>query len=207
MIKQTVNMNDLNIYENNSFSFELYKNTVDKFLKTDWREVIIQNIVIIPLLDTLCINNKDISIIDTSLQYKNKDTDIHDLSKYRSMKVGSAPPDVLVSKNWNYNNRNSKEIKYLSIIEIKSPLIDPIYNKDNSEYTGHTQHEIKYHLEACSKVILTDSFRWHFFDRKGKSEFNETIIDLYDKEKGAWKTKIESNDDFIIEKSEFEEVR
>lgn len=203
MIKQKVNMNGVNICENNSFSFELYKNTVDKFLKTDWREVIIQNRIIIPFLDSLFNNIKDISIVDTSLQYRNKDTDSHDLSKYRSMEVGSAPPDVLIAKNWNYKNRNSKEIEYLSTIEIKSPSMDPIYDKDNSEYGNHTQREIKYHLEACSKVILTDCFRWHFFDRKD----NETIIDLYDIEKGVWKTKIESNNEFRIEKSDFEAMR
>lgn len=112
------------------------------------------------------------------------------------MDVGAAPPDVLVAKNWNYANRNNSEINYLATVEIKSPDLDPIFNRNKNEYSWHTQNEVKEHLKASSNVILTDCLRWHFFDQENKLE-TEKIFDLFDKENNVWKNKVVNNEGFL----------
>lgn len=189
---QILNNNDLILCKCNLNSFEHYTDLVGKYLKIDCRETIVQNRIIVPFLDTLFLEDKDILVIDTSTQYKNKESKLHDLSQYRSMEVGSAPPDIMVVKNWNYNNRDKDDIQYLATIEIKSPLLDPVNNRDSNEYNSHTKREISCHLQACTNVILTDSFRWHFYQCKSGLKIKEKIVDLHD-EKEDWNIKFRDN--------------
>lgn len=99
------------------------------------------------------------------------------------MEVGSAHPDIMVVKNWNYNNRDNDDILYLAIIEIKSPLLDPVNNRDSNEYGSHTKREISCHIQACTNVILTVSFRWHFYQIAKGLKTKEKIVDLHDEKK------------------------
>ena len=100
------------------------------------------------------------------MQYKNKNSEIHDTSNYSSQEKGAAPPDLLIAHKWNYANRNNKTINYLATIEIKSPILDSIYDKN--EYREHTTNEVRFHLMANNKVILTTEFIAHPISIKRK---------------------------------------
>lgn len=196
-----------NICTNNEFSYYYYKELVNKYMKNDCREINFQNRVVIQFLDKLFINTEGISIVDVSMQYKNRNSKIHDISNYSSQEKGAAPPDLLIAHNWNYANENNKEINYLAVIEIKSPVLDPIYDKkiEDDKYKEHTKNEVKFHLKANYKVILTDCIRWQFFQRGCELDPIPTI-DLFDENK-KWKTKIRKNDKFLIEQLQFGSTR
>jgi hypothetical protein len=149
---------------NDDFSYGYYKKLVNKYRENDCREINFQNRVIVPFLEKLFINVVDISIVDVSMQYKNKNSKIHDTSCYSSQQDYAAPPDLLIAHNWNYANKNNKDIDYLTVIEIKSPVLNSI--NDEKRYIEHTRKEVKFHLEANFKVILTDCIRWNFFERE-----------------------------------------
>jgi len=163
----------------NEFSYDFYRKLVNKYIEIDWREINFQNRVVIQFLEWLFVDIEDISIVDVSTQYKNKNSGIHDTSKYLSQDINAAPPDLIIVQNWNYANKNNKKISYLAAVEIKSPVLDPIYNKEykNGEYKSHTLKEVSHHLDVIPKVILTDCIRWQFFQRKSGTD-SIKIIDL-----------------------------
>lgn len=156
----------------------------------------IQNDVVTPFLDRLFINEKDISIIDISTQYNNKNSEIHDTRKYR--KENTSPPDLLVARHWNYANKDNDEIDYLAVVEVKSPRIDPVYNKNKSKF----EDQIKIHLEVNDKVILTDCIKWLFFEKEYDLEPVQTI-NLFD-ENNNWKRNDAKTSEFLIEEVQFE---
>lgn len=143
------------------FSINEYMGIVDKYVDKDVREINFQNRVIVQLLDRLFINYKEIDIVDVSTQYKNKES-----KEYHSRKfyAWDHTPDLLLVKNWKYENIKKAKEDYLAIVEIKSPILDPI-----SKESSHTQEEINDYLKNNQKVILTDCFVWRFFQKnKGR---------------------------------------
>lgn len=196
------NWENKNICKNNEFSYNCYKELVEKYINNDGREINFQNRVVVPFLEKLFINTEGISIVDVSMQYKNRNSKIHDTFNYSSQEKDAAPPDLLIAHNWNYANKNNKEINYLAAIEIKSPFLAPICDKKIEEYEEHTRKEVRFHLEANLKVILTDCIRWQFFERECELDPILTI-DLFDENK-EWKTKIVKNDEFLIEQLQFD---
>ena len=52
------------------------------------------------------------------------------------------------------------EDNYIAVVEIKSPIIDPLSKRNN-----HTEDEVKSYLLNINKVILTDCFKWVFYER------------------------------------------
>lgn len=141
-------MNNLNI----TFSFDQYKKLIKKYKKTDWREITFQNNIIIPFIKSIVSN--DIDVVDISTQYKNRESKIHTRKGY----AGQYTPDILITRNWNYNNINQKNQEYIAVIEVKTP-------GDNLD-TNHTKDEIK---DYCTRnnLILTDCYKWLFYE-KGK---------------------------------------
>lgn len=194
---KTMNENLVNsIVHGETFSYSNYKRLVNKYLEIDWREITIQNRVITPLLDRLFINEKDISIVDISTQYDNNNSEIHDTRTYR--KERTSPPDLLVARHWNYSNVDNDKIDYLGVVEVKSPILNPVYNKDKNKFEG----QIKTHLEVNDKVILTDCIQWQFF----KKEYGldpVTTINLYE-ENNNWKRKDSKTPEFLLEGFQFE---
>ncbi|RDW20079.1 hypothetical protein CWR48_04975 [Oceanobacillus arenosus] len=184
------------IVQDNTFSYSYYKKLVDNYLEIDWREITIQNRVVTPLLDRLFINEKDISIIDISTQYDNKNSKIHDTRIYRKEKT--SPPDLLVARHWNYANIDNDKIDYLAVVEVKSPSLDPVYNKDKNKFDG----QIKTHLEVNDKVILTDCIKWLFFEKEYGLDPVKTIS-LFD-ENNNWKRKDAKTPESLIEEIQFE---
>ena len=157
------------IFLDETFSYSYYKRLVNKYLEIDWREISFQNRVVTPLLDRLFINEKDISIVDISTQYDNKNSKIHDTRIYRKEKT--SPPDLLIARHWNYANVGNDKINYLAVVEVKSPSLDPVYNKDKNKF----EDQIKMHLEVNHKVILTDCIKWQFFKKENGLDPVKTI--------------------------------
>ncbi|WP_112182549.1 hypothetical protein [Paraliobacillus zengyii] len=177
------------------FSYHSYKELVKKYWENDWREIIFQNRVVIPLLDKLFINEEDISIIDISLQTDKNNSGIHNTRFYRKEKASS--PDLLVARHWNYANIVNDEINYLAVVEVKSPILNPIYNNKND-----FNNQIKMHLQANGKVILTDCIKWKFF----KKEYDLVpvkTINLFD-ENNNWKRKDGKTHECLIGEFQFE---
>ncbi len=171
----------------NGFSYTVYKETVNKYLKTDPRELNFQNRVILCMLEKLLINT-DIEIVDTSTLYDRGKRNSKTLNTTQFKKTGYAPPDLLLARNWNIDNVNNK-VDYLAAIEIKSPNSkEAICGKQFEKYTEHVKKETRAHLSANQKVILTDCYRWQFFEKK-EGFVDTTPIDLVDKNK-QWKEDI-----------------
>lgn len=81
-------------------------------------------------------------IVDVSTQYRNSDK--HNTTQYKE--ENTTPPDLLLTKNWNIENKN---VKYLVALEIKSPASsENIYNKDFENYKKHTLDQLKGDLSS-----------------------------------------------------------
>ena len=150
-------MSNLNI----TFPFKQYKTLIEKYNETDWREITFQNNVIIPFIKSIV--NNDIDVVDVSTQYKNKESKIQTRKGY----AGEYTPDILLARNWNYNNVNQKNQEYIAVIEVKTPA-------DNLD-TKHTREEIE---DYClrNNVILTNCYNWRFYKKEEPN--NPEVIKL-----------------------------
>ena len=182
----------MDIVESVYMGFEEYKNIVDKYSKTDNREINFQNRVVMRLLDRITKNSDDICIVDVHSQFKNRESDIHERKYY----AGNHTPDLLIVKDWNYANKNKKRTDYLAIVEVKSPILDPI-----SSDSVHTSEEMEEYLDICNHVILTDCYTWKFYE----SKIEVKSIVLHDK--SDWIIKKEENDSFIQQEFGFEQYK
>jgi len=68
---------ELKIIQSDYYSFNEYREVVDKYLKTDIREINFQDRVIMRLLERILINEDDIFVVDVHSQYKNKESNTH----------------------------------------------------------------------------------------------------------------------------------
>ena len=165
------------------FSYEDYKALVEKYITYDSREINFQNRVILPFLEFL-LKNHNIDVVDTSTLYNRGQRNAKTLDNSKFMKEGFAPPDLILAKNWHLDNVNNV-VEYLCALEIKSPVSargEQICGKEFEKYRMHVQQEVQAHLEVNPIVILTDCYRWQFFDQK--TGFIETTpIDLVDQSK------------------------
>ena len=130
-----------------SINYNHYIEKVNYYKKFDNRELNYQNRIIIPFLEALFREEKEISIVDISTQYKNKESEVHTRESY----ANEYTPDLLIAKNWNYQNREIATIKYLSVIEIKIP--------DNVDIS----QVCEYMTPNNRRVIWTNCFIWRFF--------------------------------------------
>lgn len=164
----------LKIIEESYFSFEYYKQLVEKYEEKDCREINFQNRIILPMLEKIFIDNNEIDIVDVSTQYKNKESFLHTRKHY----ANKYTPDLLIVKDWNYANKDIPKENYLAVVEIKSPILDSI-NNDNK----HTNEEVKAYIANGSKVILTDCYSWVFYG------FGDETITFTLREEKEWKEK------------------
>ena len=185
---------NVSVLSDNNFSYEEYKEIVNEYVEKDSRELNFQNRVLIPMLEKLLINS-DIVVADTSTLYYRGKKNSKTLDNFQFMAKDYAPPDLVLAINWNIDNI-SNAVEYIAAIEIKSPESDEhIYGKDFNEYPEHVITEVKAHLSCIDKVILTDCYRWQFFE----SEFVDTPpIDLVDENK-QWKESFIVINDFASE--------
>lgn len=169
-----------------ALSYQMYKNSVDKYLEFDARELNFQNRVIIPMLEQL-LANTDIDVIDTSSLFYRGQHNSRTLDNSQFMTLGCSPPDLVLARNWHIDNVNNK-VEYLAAIEIKSPSSkEKICGISFDKYNKHIEKEVTGYLNSkcIDRVILTDCKRWQFFE----NQYNETEpIDLCDKDNN-WKYK------------------
>lgn len=184
---------ELKIIQSDYYSFNEYREVVDKYLKTDIREINFQDRVIMRLLERILINEDDIFVVDVHSQYKNKESNTHERTYY----AGKHTPDLLVARNWNYDNKKMMPADYIAILEVKSPVLDPI-----SRDVPHTSEEIEEYLQIIDRVILTDCFIWKFYvSPKTKPR---TFV-LHDG--NGWKMKRVGYSDFVQTELGFEKYR
>lgn len=147
--------------------YETYKKYILKFINNhDTREINFQNDVIKKFLETV-FEEYDVVSVDT----KGCDTNNHDYLAYSGMykddnnKLKPTTPDLLICKNWDWYNKENKNIKYFATIEVKSPFgSEAIYKKDFKDYPEKWKEKIVMHLSAreIKHVIFTDTFKWVF---------------------------------------------
>lgn len=193
---------DTSIVCDNRFSYMEYMKITDNYLKKDPRELNFQNRLIVCMLEKLLIDT-DIEVVDTSTLYfrgkkNSKNLDNSQFTGRNSNGKHYAPPDLLLARNWNHDNKHNK-VDYIAAIEIKSPIgNEHIYGKKFEKYPSRVEKEIRAHLSVHTKVILTDCYRWQFFNNK--DGFVDTPpIDLVDESK-QWKFCVEKLDEFISDK-------
>lgn len=159
-------------------SFEEYKNWINKYINNhDTREINFQNDVVKRLLEKL-FSEYDIVSVDTKCCESKRHNYYAYSGEYIDAKNKAKPttPDLLVCQNWDWYNTDNNNIKYISTIEVKSPYsTQAIYKKTVDEYSYELKTKIKRHLSAekISRVILTDTLSWVFFD--GMYDVSDTI--------------------------------
>ncbi len=130
----------------NLTNYDDYIKKVDYYINTDCRELNFQNRIIIPFLETVFSEEKNVSIVDISMQYRNRNSKLHTRDPY----ANEYTPDLLIAQNWNYQNKVN-DVKYLSVVEIKIPdCIDTSQIRKYFNFDGR-------------KVIWTNCFVWKFF--------------------------------------------
>lgn len=178
--------------QNRVLTFQEYQNWLNKWKNNnDFREINIQNEVVKPFILSIC---PDLDVIDVSTKTS---TTIHDYLQYCGTYLGDnskekpTTPDLVVSKNWNWQNRKNK-VDYRFTVEVKSPFLgEHIYDKDIFD---EMKPKIECHLSALQnhKVILTDGLKWIFFNN---SFDNPKIFSLCTKNSSEWQWN-ESSDVF-----------
>ena len=183
---------DIGIVQSSYYSFEEYKKCVEKYSVYDWREINFQNRVVLSLLDRIFINESNIWIVDASTQFKNRESKLHTRVPY----AGQYTPDLLIAKDWNYENKEKSKDDYYAVVEVKSPKMDSL-----RELKNHTFNEVEDYKEHIDKIILTDCYEWWFFE-KGK-KLKEFILH----DKNGWRIKKIKNPEFVVEQFGFDEMR
>ena len=139
---------------------------------------------------------------------------VYDKNGKKKKRLGT--PDLCIAEKWHWENKE-KPVTYRGIVEIKSPILDPITGRSPEGYKKHTLDEIKRYLtaERNSKIILTDGLTWTFYD---KEKYNEPKpiakpiyigkIDINYRETRGYKNRIVNEKDVdgapIIEKINME---
>ena len=124
------------------------------------------------MLESLFVNT-DIEVVDTSILYyrgqRNAKTLVNEQFNGKlSDDKFSAPPDLLLVRNWNLDNKNH-QVTYLAAFEIKSPCSkERVHGKEIQNYHVRVKREMNAHLSVHDKVILTDCHRWQFFQKPSR---------------------------------------
>jgi len=189
-----VNQN-IPIVSNDNFSYEAYKDIVNKYIEKDSRELNFQNRAILVMLETILINT-DVEVVDTSILYDRGKRNSPTLKNRQFAAKGSGPPDLLLVRNWHLNNRDNT-VEYLAAIEVKSPSsMEAISGKEVQNYDNKTIQQVLSHLSLSTipVVILTDSCRWHFLREEEDLNNASLSFDLLDENKHWKKETIEIDD-------------
>ena len=183
------------IVSNDNFPYEAYKDIVDKYIEKDSRELNFQNRAILVMLETILLDT-DVEVVDTSILYDRGKRNSPTLKNRQFTAKYSAPPDLLLVRNWHLNNRDNK-VEYLAAIEVKSPRsTEAISGKKVQNYNKNTIKQVfkTLSLETIPLVILTDSCRWHFLREEEDLNNASLSFDLLDENKHWKKETIEIDD-------------
>ena len=141
-------------------TYSRYRELIDRQLRIkDVRERVFQDNVIRPFLQEL-LPDYDIEPVDVKIRFV-----VHDYAQYcgtylKGEKFVPATPDLCISDNWNWENRENHVI-YRSVVEIKSPVLDPVTGFAPEQYK--CLEEIERHLRAertSGGRPLIDGIKW-----------------------------------------------
>ena len=186
--------------------FEEYRNWIQKYISNhDTREVNFQNDVVKRLLEKLYPTYDIVYVYTKGCDAKNHDYYAYS-GKYMDKNGKEKPttPDLLICKNWDWYNSKNDSITYLATVEVKSPYgSQAIYKKDFKDYYQSLVNQIKQHLSAqrIHKVIVTDTFKWEFYNETIYSHEDIVLVDRIPIGRG-YTYKWKSNAD-----SEFQELK
>lgn len=158
-----------------NYSLNRYLEKVIDLLEMSPLENQFQDFIVYPILDGIIHESKvcEIDLVDCH-NFRQYNTQGHDRRRY-SVLV-KAVPDLLVAKDFFYNNRDDKIYNALNVIasiEIKEPnntwMLDRILrvegtNDKSKEYKDDLFLELLPSLIKNRKVILTNIRKWEFFD-------------------------------------------
>ncbi len=146
-------------------TYSRYRELIDRQLRIkDVRERVFQDNVIRPFLQEL-LPDYDIEPVDVKIR-----SVVHDYAQYcgtylKGEKFVPATPDLCISDNWNWENRENHVI-YRSVVEIKSPVLDPVTGFAPEQYKCLEEIERHLRAERNSRVILTDGITWAFYTKE-----------------------------------------
>lgn len=186
-------MDEFKIIEIDSVKFDEYKKWFNKYKENnDKQEIKYQNEVVKKFISAIC---PDFDVENT--EKKGPPTCNHDYLQYcgtyidRNGKEKPTTPDLVIAKNWNWLNKVN-DVDYRAVVEVKSPYLQPIYNKGYKEYGVGLKKEMRRHLSAThnDKVILTDALKWEFYNKENKLDPIRTfkLYDLFEV-MGEWEWK------------------
>lgn len=189
--------------------FKDYKAWVQKYVDNhDTREINFQNNVVKRLLEEMY-PDYDVVYVDT----KGPESKKHDYreysGEYRSVQGTLKPttPDLLICKNWDWYNKDNKDITYLATVEVKSPYGPEAVYKTQLDYF---KEKIDRHLsaKAIDRVILTDALKWVFYTVTSNVRKPEDVITLVDLVKAGrgytYKWSENANEQFMLLKEKLE---
>lgn len=87
-------------------------------------------------------------------------------------------PDLLVAKNYIYENLNTKPVIYAAL-EVKQQASTEMFNKEIKKYSIHLIQKLATYLCVNNKVILTNCRRWQFFDRTNNVFLVKNILKTF----------------------------
>lgn len=153
-----------------------------------------QDLIVYPVLDYIIHMNEicEVDIVDCH-NFRQFNTVRHDRRKY-SVLV-KAVPDLLIAKDFFYNNRETRvfdALRSIASVEVKEPnnnwMLDKVVSTENSgtsepEYHDKLYLEIIPNLIKNRKLILTNVRRWEIFsvDKVNDKDLVEEML-LYVKE-------------------------
>lgn len=165
------------------YDVKWYLKTINNLLKYSPKEETFQNIIVYPILDNILKqNNNSFNVIDTH-NFAQNNTRKHDRSGYSVLT--KAVPDLIVAKNFTYENRNKNKIEVKAAIEVKCPTSKEIKINDNEYiFVDDLYTQLLPTLIKNGKMILTNFKNWFFFeyneDNKYEMEENtKNNIDIY----------------------------
>lgn len=156
--------------------FEPYLRKIIEVAKCNPLEINYQLEIIKPLLEVIL---SEYQIPDTSNNSEPKDRGRESKHNryYYTLKNGTAP-DLLIAKNYKYDNRNDKP-DIFAAVEVKHQSSAEMFNREFNEYAIHLVNELATYMCVNNKAIATNCRRWQFFDRTNSEEFDEEFLKAY----------------------------
>lgn len=134
-----------------------------------------QSYLIYPIIEEVINKKKEsinIELIDCH-NFAQDNTKTH--TRYKYSVLSKAIPDLLIARNFFYNNRDEKiynsmqsiasvEVKVPNSVEMLNKYVNSKGDKSKKEYNDQLYIQILASLVKNNKVILTNARKWEFFD-------------------------------------------
>lgn len=151
---------------------QTYRELLQQIIEESPNERVYQLKLIQPFLEEIfkekrCTNA--VQIVDTSWT-RNSEFHTREFYTYLNSKKVGTSPDIIIAQNYKYKNIKIKPSIYVDI-DVKTPT-----NNDMPDYNNyiHSCEQIARYLQKVDNVILTNCWKWYFYEPKIIRE-NEAI--------------------------------